>query len=780
MKLPSFALFSLALTTGGAFAQFDVLREKLESLGGVEFSADRMDLLPQGAGATLDGNFHIKSDTIEAFADKAEFDTETNLLKFTGTVAIYKDGMIYRGERATINTESHDLDATDMRSSSEPMFFKAGQLNSSNDGEISLIEAENATFTTEDSQDPGFHLESDKVSIYPEDRIVFHHLKAYVGDTPVFYLPYLSQPLQDEMGYTFTPGYRSNLGFFLLNQYGSTLGDNSLIKYKFDVYATRGVGAGFDIDSLRWKDSAAVDERGSSFGKFKFYWVYDGSPETTNASASEDRSEVDSSRYRINLQHRVYLPGPDESSVYVDVDINKLSDEFFYEDFSPWEYRDDPQPDNIVSLIKHHERGELSIGTRFRANDFYASDTRLPEIALDMVRQPIFNSGLYYAGTSSFGILKEELGDDDELRLRTQVQSLNDKIKDPVLAANLNPAETRTTLDSLRAQLVESEFTRFHSYHEILFPAMIGGALSITPRAGAGYTNYSNVSGTPDPVNSGRAIASLGLDTSMKFSRVYDNVNHPALGLDGLRHVVQPYVNYSFVSADDLGDDFRGIDRLALSTRPRPLDVTNYTAIDSLRDWNIVRLGVYNRLQTKRNGATTNWLSTNTYFDAFLEDPEYNRDVSNLYQDIEWDPLPWMRAEISAQLPVFGDDYEFSEVNTRLTFMPTDYLDFTIGHRLLTDHPFFQDSSLMDFRVFARINENWGASVYERYEFDDSTLETQQYSVHRDLTSWVAALGAVIRDNRGETDYGLLLSLTLKDFPSVRIPVDYDPQSGGR
>jgi hypothetical protein len=115
-----------------------------------------------------------------------------------------------------------------------------------------------------------------------------------------------------------------------------------------------------------------------------------------------------------------------------------------------------------------------------------------------------------------------------------------------------------------------------------------------------------------------------------------------------------------------------------------------------------------------------------------------------------------------------------------MTFMPTDYLDFSVGHRLLQDHPFFEDSSLVDFRIYARINENWGVSAYERYELDDSTLETQQYSVHRDLTSWVAAVGATIRDNRGETDYGLLFSLTLKDFPSVRIPVDFDPQAGAR
>ena len=774
MKILSLALVSLALATSGSFGQFDVLREKLDSLGGLQIDSSRMNMLPGGTGVSLEGNFTLKSDTMEAYANKAEFVTETNLLKFSGDVSIYKDGLLYRGERAIYNTDSGELDASEMRSSAEPLYFEAGRLRTKSK-EVSLIEAENATFTTEDAQDPGFYLDSEKVTIYPEERIVFRNVKAYVGDVPVFYLPYLSQPLQEELGYTFTPGYRSNLGAFLLNQYGTTIGDHSIIKYKLDGYASRGIGTGFDIDSRRAKAAGTPN-----FGKFKFYWVNDSAPDENNTFSTAERIGVDQNRYRVNLQHRVYLPGPGESSTYLDLDINKLSDEYFLEDFYPWEFRDDPQPDNIVSLIKHHDRGELSLAARFRANDFYTTDTRSPELALDMVRQPIFDSGLFYSGTTSFAVLQEQMGRDDKIRLEDRVQSLNDRMADPILAATLDPAETKLNLDDLRARLVEAEFNRFHTYHELLFPKTISGVFSVTPRAGVGYTNYSSISGTEPPLNTGRVLAALGLDTSAKFSKVYDDVNIPSLGVDGIRHVVQPYMNYSFVSADSQGEQFRGIDRLALSTRPRPLDVANYTAIDSLRDWNVVRLGVYNRFQTKRNNTTMNWLSTNTYFDGFIKDPEFDRDVSNLYQDIEWNPLPWLRAEIGAQLPLFGDEFEFSEVNTRFTFMPVDYLDFTIGHRLLQDHPFFEDSSLVDFRVYARINENWGVSAYERYELDDSVLETQQYSVHRDLTSWVAAFGAVIRDNRGETDYGLLFSLTLKEFPSVRIPVDFDPQAGAK
>jgi len=71
--------------------------------------------------------------------------------------------------------------------------------------------------------------------------------------------------------------------------------------------------------------------------------------------------------------------------------------------------------------------------------------------------------------------------------------------------------------------------------------------------------------------------------------------------------------------------------------------------------------------------------------------------------------------------------------------------------------------------------------MYHVYEIDDSTMEFQSYSVTRDLTSWVASIGAMQRDNRnGRTEFGILFSLTLKDLPGVTVPLDIDPNPSGR
>ena len=119
----------------------------------------------------------------------------------------------------------------------------------------------------------------------------------------------------------------------------------------------------------------------------------------------------------------------------------------------------------------------------------------------------------------------------------------------------------------------------------------------------------------------------------------------------------------------------------------------------------------------------------------------------------------------------------------RASFMINDRTQVGVGHRYINDNVLFQDSSLLDFGGYFRINDNWGVSFREYYELKDNFLESQRYEVHRDLSSWVASLGFVSRNNRsnnrGEDDYGVLLTFTLKDLPDVSVPLTFDPSSTG-
>jgi LPS-assembly protein len=195
-----------------------------------------------------------------------------------------------------------------------------------------------------------------------------------------------------------------------------------------------------------------------------------------------------------------------------------------------------------------------------------------------------------------------------------------------------------------------------------------------------------------------------------------------------------------------------------------------------LQSWNVLRLGARNRLITKRDNQSFEWLYLDTYIDGFIEDPEGQREYSNLYNDLRWQPLPWMALEMQTQFPLVSGGSGFNEFTSRLHIMPTRDFDFSLGFRNLANHPVLIDSNRFDFGTYLRLGEGWGMSMRQVIELDDSTLESQQYSLHRDLGNWVAGFGFTHRDNRAAKEYGLVFSLTLKDLPSVSLPFQLETQ----
>jgi LPS-assembly protein len=321
---------------------------------------------------------------------------------------------------------------------------------------------------------------------------------------------------------------------------------------------------------------------------------------------------------------------------------------------------------------------------------------------------------------------------------------------------------------------VDSSYARFHTYQELSLPMMLGGFFSLTPQAGLGYSTYGAVDGPED--NLDRTQLHVGAEASVKFSKDLGGYRDSRWGLDGLMHVLQPYSSWSYISTNDFEPGYPGVDRLTPTTRPRPLDPLRFTAVDELNSWNVMRFGARNRLLSKRDGQSFEWLYLDTYMDAFIEDPEGQRNFSNLYNDVRWQPLPWLGVDFETQFPIADGGSGFSEFNTRLHFLPTDSFGFSFGYRMLDGHPVLIDSSRFDLESYTRLTENWGVGMRHVLELDDGTLELQQYTVHRDLGNWVAGVGVSFRDNRLEEEYGMVFSLTLKDFPTVSLPFEIDGQ----
>ncbi len=271
-----------------------------------------------------------------------------------------------------------------------------------------------------------------------------------------------------------------------------------------------------------------------------------------------------------------------------------------------------------------------------------------------------------------------------------------------------------------------------------------------------------------------RAVVNAGVESSFKISREWEEAQNRSLGLDGLRHIVQPFTDFSWVSSSNSNPaSILQFDRFQPTTQLLPIDFPQFTAIDSIDSWTVWRLGVRNRLQTRRDDSTINWMDLETYLDVNFDNPFDKTQYSNLFNKLSFTPVPWASLGISSQVPFF--EKGFTEVNTNVSIQPVANLQINFAHRYLNQNPFFENSSLYVLSGYYRINDNWGVGIQEQYEGTSGVLEQQRYSVYRDLTSWVASVGAIIRDNGGVKEYGVLLTFTLKALPKLSFDLNFDP-----
>lgn len=727
-----------------------------------------------GGVAVAENNVIIHYGTTSIYADYVQYNPETRDVLAIGNVRIYRDGRLIEGDRALYNLESKLLRTADFRSGMFPFYTKAETVNSRNAG--AGYEAKEIIATTSDSSKPDYFFKAGTARIHPNEYIALSNVKLYVGQTPILWFPYLYQSLKDEVGFSFTPGYSSDWGAYVLNRYGIPLTDNLHGVVDLDLRSRRGAAIGFETNSKFGPEN-------KSWAHFRSYYA-DDQNSSINPTA-QAIAPVTNSRYRLSFQSRTYLT----DDIYANADINKLSDYRFLRDFYPSEYRSNPQPDNMVSVTKWDESYTLTGIARAQLNDFFDTTERLPELALDVTRQPVFNllgenSPIFYEGETSASRLSRQFG----------TLSTTDV---------LHPVATSSLLSNYNA-------TRLDTFHQFSLPQTYGDWLSVMPYVGVRATYYSaganSTLDTLQQTDTGlelrqniqsliqnktrgtifRPAVNAGVESSFKFSREWEEIQSRTLGLDGLRHVVQPYTNLSFVKTGENPDDILQFDRLTPTTELPSINFPQFTTLDSISDWSILRMGVRNTIQTRRDDNTINLVELDTFFNANIDAPSYpglasEGTFSNLCNKLAYSPVPWATLGINSQIPLTNQG--FTQFNTSVHFLVSQDLSFTVGHQYLNNNPYFLNSSNVRFGSYYRLNDNWGVSFTDQYEFTDSTLQQEEYEIHRDLSSWVASLGFTRRNNRntstGETvsEIGVILTFTLKDLPSLRLPLAVHPSS---
>ena len=635
-----------------------------------------------------------------------------------GNVRIQSEEQVWVGEHIRYNFKTKQMEAEQFRTGKAPVFAAGEGLH----GEYTnrLYMATNGVITTDDVAEPAVKIRAKYLKIIPGQRVEARHATLYLGGVPVFYFPYYSRNLGPRANnFNFLPGYRSTYGPFLLSSYRFFLDEQLDGTAHVDYRQKRGVGVGPDLNYHlgRWGD-----------GTFKYYYLHDQDP------AVDGDPTIPNNRQRVWFS---YQANP-ATNLSVKALVRYQGDTNLIREFFEDEYRQDNQPSTYVDVNKFWSNYSLDTYVQPRVNDFLETVERLPDVRLTGYRQQLGNSPVFYESESSVGYYR---------RLFPETNSF--------------------------ASSLDFEAARADTYHQLLLPETFFGWLNVTPRAGGRLTYYSKASGpgaTTDELY--RGTFNTGAEFSFKASQLWPGAQSDFFQVDGLRHIVQPSFNYVYVPQPNYAgtNELPQFDYELPSLRLLPIDFPDYNNLDSIDSQNVVRLGLHNKLQTKREGKIVNLVDWDLYTDWRIQPNAQQNNFSDLYSDLTLNPRSWLSFESQLRYDVQDGLWRMS--HTTLTFQPHKSWKWIVGQTYLHDD--FSSSptalgpgeSVFTSSILFRLNENWGLRASHYFDANTGDLREQDYAIIRDLRSWTAALTFRFRNSPGsQEDFTVALTFWLKAYP---------------
>jgi LPS-assembly protein len=668
-----------------------------------------------------DGNVVVKYKEATLTADHMRFNTQTKEAWAEGNVRLNRADQEWAAPAAYYNFDTHALKTDHLQGFFDPVYVRGDHLETVSSNHYS---AGRASVTTCDYDQPHFRMQATHGEIYPADRVVLFDVTMFLGNTPVFWFPVMVWSLKgDAQPFALSIGQSSQSGVFLLSTTYWRLNDDTRLAVHLDERTKRGVGTGAD---LGYHLGSAGE------GMLRGYYINDAAPETSRDLAPSE--DIPSNRYRAEWQHKQTFT----SDVDLTVDLNKQSDPTIVHDFFSTEFHHETEPESVADITKRGDNYALSALVRPQFNDFFAEVERLPEVKLAVNRTKLWSTPLFYEGESSAGYYNNVPGDTN----------------DP---------------------LFQGHTFRVDTFHQLVLPQFCFGWLSIVPRAGGRYTYYENAPDTAPHTNEvRRVVGDLGAEASFKLSRTWDDVQFRPLGIDGLRHILQPFADYQWVPTpnvtshelfqfDTIRTTTNAIGEAFSVTRWSPLDFPAFNSIDAISRENILRFGLRQKLQTQRDGKPWDLVEVEGWTDWHIQQNQREKDFSEFFGTLRLRPTQWVAADAFARYDMLSG--ELKELNTEARILNGDRWSLGIGTRLLQ-----HDSNLVSTEVAYRLSRHWTAQTYQRFDFQDGTWEEQDYMLRQETHDWYISYGFRYLNQRTQGhDVAVFVSLTLKAYPAVQL-----------
>lgn len=703
----------------------------------------------------------------EIYAQSLEADLEKKEARLTGPLRIYQGETLTYAEGGTYNWAEGSADVHSIRAKVNGMLVRGSRVEYKKDDKgRSYLVIHDAYVSTEDVEKPGMWVGTGKLTVYPGDYGVISRLSIATSEhdvrVPVLgWLP-LSHSLNPKEGYMPIPGVKSIWGAFLRNRYGFLLGNRRVEHGKpvadyvattlLDYRTRRGLAGGLEVTD------EAMSRKYPDMEGLSFYYAADADPEIN--PTPQPRTGVSPNRYRAALQARWDLTRQESTATprwNTVVNTNLVSDRYMLRDFFEVESRINDKPDNTVRLERLTPRSQSMLNLRFAPNDYYSTDERV-ELSYYRVRTTLGNSRLTYETRNTAGLMRQSIPTEERIAYQDEIRRYSD----------------RDLVNYYTRLLNTHTYARINSTHELATSFNILRFLNVTPKAGTGFSGYYGV----DEVGAdNRILGYLSCDFDIKFSRHFQNIFIPSMGIDGVYHVFHPYATISHGTISSSNNLVPQIDTwsttLGSSTiNPMPLDLMGFTGIDGWSKWTVWRLGTSNTLSTIYDGEQRTLLNWNLFIDYNISNPSTESSFSNLYSILTLQPSRRLYISLETQTPTICGGDGFSQYNTSVTMQPARWLETRLGHRYINSHPVQNDASQLYAQMNVRLNEHYTVATRVYWDVEEKRIPIQQYSLFRKFGAWYVGSTVYLRDNGGRKETGFGLSFTLGET-GTSLPVNF-------
>ncbi len=663
----------------------------LDRRGNLDVQADSLDFDAATNTVTARGNVELRKGRQSLRADLIRYHVQTEQARARGNVVFVNDGQLWEGEELNYNFITGVGDFPSLLLTFNPFRIRAEAAERKSPIHMQMNGV--VLTTCDDVEDPEFAIRATRVDVYEDEVFALRNAVFYLRGVPFFYLPRLSLDQQRQAtNIDVVPGYGSRDGFYVLTGYNRYPGEGYRTKTHVDLRSERGLAVGQDFF---WYDP--VENR--DFTRIRGYYAQDQRPYRSNREEERLRAQgidLEENRYRLDLFHRSDFSANDNLRVRAAY----LSDARVVQDFFRSEFRNEPVPETRATYSVNGTRWMASVEALRQLNeDEFESVNRMPEARFLFPLASVGDLGFMVESESSAGYLE---------RTFTRFQRENQNLEG---------------YDTFRA----------HTENRLYFPFQVDGWLNITPRAGLTYTYYGETlreesvittESETDPDTGvitstfqtnqvrrassadSRLLPEIGLESSFK---AYGMMHEGPTGLGtGLRHVVEPFSNYTFIPEPDLTPD----------------QLYQFDAIDRLGERHDIRFGVRNKFQTRRPRPNNpNYIhdlaniSVSTRYDLRSDaDP----NLANLLIDTELKLVDWLYLRFDTELNT--DSSEFETLNTELRLQdPVTRSSLGLDQRYRADARHTLQLSY-DVNPQAR----FGVRGYTRFELENDGFEEQE------------------------------------------------------